>query len=93
MTAVETASRKDLIAALDIGSSKVTCVIAQGEGAEGMRVIGVGTYRSSGLKHGVVVDMDATEVAVGNAVDAAEQMAGTRIERVILGVSGAQIRS
>ncbi len=92
MTAAE-ASRRDLVAALDIGSTKVTCFIAQGEGAEGMRVLGVGTYRSSGLKHGVVVDMDATEAAVGNAVDAAEQMAGTRIERVILGVSGSQIRS
>jgi cell division protein FtsA len=87
------AARRDVIAALDIGSTKVTCFIAQGEGAEGMRVLGIGTYRSNGLKHGVVVDMDATEAAVGNAVDAAEQMAGSRIERVILGVSGAQIRS
>ncbi len=87
------AARRDVIAALDIGSTKVTCFIAQGEGAEGMRVLGIGTYRSNGLKHGVVVDMDATEAAVGNAVDAAEQMAGNRIERVILGMSGAQIRS
>ncbi|SBV99929.1 Cell division protein FtsA [uncultured Alphaproteobacteria bacterium] len=93
MTPPAEASRKDLIAALDIGSTKVTCVIAQGEGAEGMRVVGIGTYRSSGLRHGVVVDMDATETAVSNAVDAAEQMAGTRISRVILGVSGSQIRA
>ncbi|WP_337996120.1 cell division protein FtsA [Oleispirillum naphthae] len=85
-------ARRDILAALDVGSTKVTCFIAQGEGAE-MRLLGIGTYRSTGLRHGVVVDMDATEAAVGNAVDAAEQMAGTRIERVILGVSGAQIRS
>ncbi len=92
MTATEN-TRRDILAALDIGSTKVTCFIAQSEGTGNMRVLGIGTYRSSGLKHGVVVDMDATETAVSNAVDTAEQMAGTRIERVILGVSGAQIRS
>jgi cell division protein FtsA len=92
MTAADNA-RRDIVAALDIGSTKVTCFIAQGEGAEGMRMLGIGTYRSTGLKHGVVIDMDATETAVGNAVDAAEQMAGSRIDKVVLGVSGSQIRS
>jgi len=85
--------RRQIIAALDVGSSKTTCFIAQDEGAEGLHILGVGTHQSSGLRNGVIVDMSETETAIANAVDMAEQMAGFQISRVVLGLSGAHILS
>ena len=93
MTAADALKRRDPVAALDVGSDKVVCFVAHPDGTGDIRVIGVGTTRSTGLKGGVVVDMDAAEGAVRNAVSAAEEMAHTRIEQVILGISGPQVRS
>jgi len=86
-------TRRDVIAALDIGSSKTTCFIAQNDPNEGLRILGVGTHQSSGLRNGVIVDMEATEKAISGAMDTAEQMAGFQVNKVILGISGAHITS
>ncbi|MET4805371.1 cell division protein FtsA [Limibacillus sp. MBR-115] len=83
-------NRNGLIAALDVGSSKVCCFIAQtGSGGQSAapRVLGIGQQASRGIKNGAIVDMEAAEVAIRNAVHAAEQMAGDTIERVVLGLS------
>lgn len=82
-------NRNGLIAALDVGSSKVCCFIAEpgGNGAV-PRVLGIGQQASRGIRNGAIVDMEAAEAAVRNAVHAAEQMAGDTIERVIIALSG-----
>lgn len=82
-------NRNGLIAALDVGSSKVCCFIAQAGGGAGSspRVLGIGQQASRGIKNGAVVDMEAAEGAIRNAVHAAEQMAGETIERVVIGLS------
>ena len=62
-----------LITALDIGSSKVSALIAQkGDGGE-LVVLGTGQRESRGVKRGYIADMDATEVAVREAVEQAER--------------------
>ena len=83
-----TKNRNGLIAALDVGSSKVCCFIAKAEGGARPRVIGIGQQASYGVKAGAVIDMETTEAAILNAVHAAEQMAGERIERVVVNLSG-----
>lgn len=80
-------SRNGLIAALDIGTTKTSCIIAKNDAA-GPRVTGYGQYGSKGVKAGAVVDMEAAEQSVLQAVHAAEQMAGETIERVLINVSG-----
>ncbi|UUL82798.1 cell division protein FtsA [Sphingomonas qomolangmaensis] len=71
-----------LITALDIGSSKVSAVIAQrGDGGE-LVVLGTGQRESKGVKRGYIADMAATEVAVREAVEQAERIAGVAIEDV-----------
>ncbi len=71
-----------LITALDIGSSKVSALIAQkGDGGE-LVVLGTGQRESRGVKRGYIADMAATEVAVREAVEQAERIAGTNIEDV-----------
>ena len=76
-----------LITALDIGSSKVSAMIAQpGDGGE-LIVLGTGQRESRGVKRGYVADMAATEVAVREAVEQAERIAGLNIENVWVGFS------
>jgi cell division protein FtsA len=71
-----------LITALDIGSSKVSALIAQkGDGGE-LVVLGTGQRESRGVKRGYIADMHATEIAVREAVEQAERIAGTNIEDV-----------
>ncbi|WP_420349767.1 cell division protein FtsA [Pelagibius sp.] len=77
-----------VVAALDIGSSKVCCFIARVDDNEVPRVIGIGQQISRGIKSGAIIDMDLAETSVLNAVHAAEQMAGETIDRVVVNLSG-----
>ncbi len=91
--------RAGTIAALDVGSSKISCFIARiepGRTANGhapIRVVGIGHQVSRGIRAGALVDMDAAEEAIRVAVDAAERMAGVTIKDVIVGVSGGDPKS
>jgi cell division protein FtsA len=81
------AAPEGLITALDIGSSKVSAMIAQpGDGGE-LIVLGTGQRESRGVKRGYIADMAATEAAVREAVEQAERIAGLNIENVWVGFS------
>ncbi len=71
-----------LITALDIGSWKVSALIAERTESGDIRVRGTGQRESRGVRRGYVADMGATELAVREAVEQAERMAGTNIEDV-----------
>lgn len=79
--------RNGLVAALDVGTTKVCCLIAR-RGTEGARVIGIGHQISHGVRGGSIVDMDAAEASIRATVEAAEQMAGENIRQVVVGISG-----
>ena len=79
---------RSTIAALDIGSSKVCCLIAHVNKDKKINVTGYGYNASKGIKNGVITDINDATISVCNAVEAAEQMADDRIESVILNVSG-----
>lgn len=83
---------RNLICALDIGTSKVSCVIGQLQADGGIEVVGVGSHPSRGLKRGVVVNIDATTQSIRRAVAEAELMADCRVHSVYVGMSGAHIR-
>jgi cell division protein FtsA len=85
--------RTGLTTALDIGSSKVCCLIADRTDDGGIRVIGIGHQLARGLKNGSIVDMEATRNAVRAAVHAAEEMADVTIRDVVVNVSAGQPRS
>jgi len=76
------ASEQPLIAALDIGSSKVSALIATKDGADGLRVLGTGQRESRGVKRGYITDIEASEFAVREAVELAERMSGVTIDDV-----------
>ncbi len=81
-------TRDRLIAALDVGSAKVCCFVAEAGSDGSLRVVGIGHQASHGVRAGAVVDMEGAEASIRSAVHAAEQMAGGRtIEDVFVNCS------
>jgi cell division protein FtsA len=76
-----------LIAALDIGTTKICCFIARVENQE-PRVLGIGHQVSRGVRNGRIIDLEAAGTSVVNAVHAAEGMSGETIQEVIANLSG-----
>ena len=85
--------RNNLIAALDVGTSKVCCFISRVDDGGGINVVGIGHQVSDGIRAGVVTDMEAVEASVRAAVDGAERMAGETIRKVVVSLSGSTIGS
>ncbi len=86
-------NRLTTVAALDIGSSKVCCIIAKISRDKRINVVGYGYNASKGIKNGIITDINQATLSVCNAVETAEQMANERIDRVIVNVSGDKIKS
>ena len=82
-----TASPGVLIAALDVGTAKVCCFIAEDDGEGVPQALGVGHKVSYGLRNGTVVDIEAAGEAIRAAVHAAERMAGETIRSVVVNLS------
>ncbi len=97
------ARKSALLCVLDVGTSKIACLIAKLAPAEPSeclpgrthrcRILGIGHQRSRGIKGGAVVDMDEAESAIRLAVDAAERMAGVEVASVIVNVTGGRLSS
>jgi cell division protein FtsA len=89
--------RENLVCGLDIGTTKTCAVIGEVAGdlprAPELRILGVGRSRASGMRRGVVRDIDETTRAVREAVAAAERMAGFKIEDVYVGMPGEHVRA
>ena len=86
-------SERNLIVGLDIGTSKVVAVVGEVRADRSIEIVGFGSQPSTGLKKGVVVNIDATVDSIQRAVDEAELMAGCRIHSVFAGIAGSHIRS
>src|SRR6266516_1414295 len=78
---------------LDIGTTKISCIIADQNGGDEPRVVGVGNAPSEGLRRGVVVDLEKTVGSIQRAVDEAQRMAGVPVKGVCAGIAGDHIRS
>ncbi|HAU30007.1 MAG TPA: cell division protein FtsA [Rhodospirillaceae bacterium] len=86
-------SMGNLVAALDVGSTKIACLIARVEAGGTIRIVGVGHQVSRGIRNGMIADMDAARGAIAHAVETAESMAGESILSVIAGISGQHLQS
>ncbi len=83
----------NLIVGLDIGTSKIVCLVGEIQQDGEIEVISIGTHPSTGLKKGVVVDIKATVHSIQRAVEEAELMAGCEIHSVFAGIAGSHINS
>ncbi len=84
---------KNLLVGLDIGTSKIACLVGEERDDGLIEIVGVGTHPSRGLKRGVVVDIESTVQSIQRAVEEAELMAGCEIHSVHAGIAGSHIRS
>jgi cell division protein FtsA len=91
--------RKHIVGVLDIGTSKVACLIAAiepgtgGPLGSGIRILGIGHQRAEGVKGGVIIDLDRAEQAARAAVAQAERMAGVELAEVHVSVSCGRLTS
>jgi len=84
---------KNLIVALDIGTSKVACLVGETAADGSLEILGMGSHESKGLKKGVVVNIEATVAAIQRALEEAELMADCKITSAYVGIAGSHIRS
>lgn len=102
------ALQRGVVAILDVGSSKITCLVLRFDGTgrlsddnsigslagqSGFRVVGAATTRSRGVQFGEIIAMQETERAIRTALQAAQKMAEVRVDHVIACFSGANPRS
>src|SRR5215212_1835757 len=86
-----------LVAGLDIGSAKTTAIIADVVGDlprhPAVRILGVGQARTTGLRRGVVSDIEETTRSIRKAMQDAERMAGIQVEQVYAGIAGEHVQA
>jgi cell division protein FtsA len=95
--------RSATVAAIDIGSSKIACLIARlkpcvvqdvlPRRTHSIEVLGIGHTRAAGIKGGSIINLDEAERAIRHAVAAAERMAGVQLESAIVSVSAGSPKS
>ena len=71
---------------LDIGTTKILCLVAEVRGSGDVEIIGVSSHPSKGLQRGIVLNIDSTVQSIRQAIEDAEKMAGTEITSVIVGI-------
>ena len=84
---------KNLVVALDIGTSKVAALVAELRADGSLEILGMGGHESKGLKKGVVVNIEATVHSVQRALEEAELMADCKIVSAFTGIAGSHIKS
>ncbi|MBI4938810.1 MAG: cell division protein FtsA [Nitrosomonadales bacterium] len=84
---------KNLVVGLDIGTSKIVTIVGEIKPEGSLEVVGVGMHESSGMKKGMVVNIDATVEAIQRALGEAELMADCKIREVYTGIAGSHIKS
>jgi len=85
--------KKNTIVGLDVGTTKISAIVAEVIDKDHVDIIGIGTTPSNGLRKGVVVDIEETVRSVKAAIEEAELMSGVTIDDVYVGIAGDHIRS
>ena len=80
------------ILGIDIGSFQICAVIAQHD-ENGIKIIGIGTEKTQGIRKGVITNIEQAAKSIKNALIEAQRVAGTRYEKVIVSISGAYTKS
>jgi cell division protein FtsA len=84
--------KKERIVGVDLGTTKVAAIIAEVDDIE-LKVVGVGSTPSNGLKRGVIINLEKAVESIRKALDEAARMAGVKVDACYAGISGAHIES
>ncbi|MEK9793491.1 MAG: cell division protein FtsA [Gammaproteobacteria bacterium] len=83
----------DTLVSLDIGTSKVLCLVADIDDKGELRIVGIGSEPCSGLNKGIISDIDTTVSSIRRAKDKASLMSNCNIQSVTTGIAGNHIQS
>ena len=83
----------DTLVSLDIGTSKVLCLVADIDEKGELRIVGIGSEPCSGLNKGIISDIDTTVSSIRRAKDKASLMSNCNIQSVTTGIAGNHIQS
>jgi len=83
---------RNILAGLDVGTSKVCALIAEAAESGEVALLGYGVAPSTGLRKGVVVNIEATVESIKSAVTEAEKSSGLKLGSAVVGVAGAHVR-
>ncbi|MEX0887906.1 MAG: cell division protein FtsA, partial [Patescibacteria group bacterium] len=86
-------AKEHIVTGIDVGSTKISAVIASVSPEKKISIIGVSTVPSRGIKKGVVVDIDEAVAAISESLEGAERMAGYPIRSAFVTVDGKHISS
>ncbi|NBV05625.1 MAG: cell division protein FtsA [Proteobacteria bacterium] len=82
-----------IVACLDMGTSKLVCMIASINNNDDIRIVGYGHKESKGIFDSAISDMTLAQKSITNVISEAERMAGFNIDRIVVGISGSQVTS
>ncbi|EAQ63369.1 cell division protein FtsA [Marinomonas sp. MED121] len=82
-----------MIVGLDVGTSKVVCLVGEVMADGRLEIVGIGSHAAKGMKRGAVINIESTVQSIQRAVEEAELMAGCNIHSVYVSVAGSHIRS
>ena len=85
--------KDNIYVGLDIGTTKICTVVARYNAEGGIDIIGLGSAPSTGIRKGVVVNIDSTVKAIKESITMAERMSGVTVKSVCAGIAGGHIES
>ncbi len=85
--------KRDLIVGLDIGTSKIVAIVGELDMEGRLSILGLGTQESTGLKRGMVINIEATVNSISKAIAEVEMMANCKVREVYTGIAGSHIKS
>jgi cell division protein FtsA len=86
-------NKRDLIVGLDIGTSKIVAIVGELDGEGQLSVLGLGMQESTGIKRGMVINIEATVNSISRAIAEVEMMVGCKVREVYTGIAGSHIKS
>ncbi len=86
-------TRKDIVTALDIGTSKICAMVGQLNKDDGIEIIGMGIVPTRGLKKGLIVNIDMVINDIKKALREAEKTSELEIKSVFMGIGGGHIKT
>jgi cell division protein FtsA len=84
---------ESIVVGIDVGTTKICTVVARAEGADSIRILGVGIEPSLGMKKGVVVDLKAASQAIARSIEKAERTSGLEVNSALVSLAGAHVSS
>jgi cell division protein FtsA len=82
-----------IVVGIDVGTTKVCTLVARAEGANNVRILGVGIEPAQGMRKGVVVDLKAASQAIARSIEKAEHTSGLEINSALVSLAGAHVSS